>query len=30
MRNMVRAITPAEIDEAATFYARKSMAPATQ
>ncbi|MEP7207196.1 MAG: c-type cytochrome [Casimicrobiaceae bacterium] len=29
MRNMVRAITPAEIDEVAAFYARKSTARAT-
>lgn len=29
MRNMVRAVTPAEIDEVATFYARKSTARAT-
>lgn len=30
MRNMVRAITPAEIDEVAGFYARKAAAPATK
>lgn len=30
MRNMVRAITPAEIDEVATFYARKATVQATR
>ena len=30
MRNVVRAITPAEIGAAATFYTRKSTAPAAQ